>query len=203
MCVCVRVVGESGNSILLVSCWQIGLIGMQRAAGQNNGKVGGRGRERRALMAFRITCFFHYLHLATFLIMQPLCNLHRQYIMQNWQKLSTVWTQLDLIFVWPHKTIFHVAKVAQLPQHMLANIRQTQQTMDNLMVYVNLLLNCFPRAAFNAQSHKQFTVSSHRRCLLAALSVSFRSVRWALMQMGAWPTGRMMCHIKCLPLRVP
>lgn len=48
--------------------------------------------------------------------------------------------------------------------------------MDNLMVYVNLHLNCFPRAAFNAQSHKQFTVSSHRRCLLAALSVSFRSV---------------------------
>lgn len=86
-------------------------------------------------------------------------------------------------FLFVHlKQFFRLVKLlGYQPQHMLANNTHTHthtrhtthNTMDNLMVYVNLLLNCFRRAAFNAQSHKQFTVSCRCRCrcLLAALSV--------------------------------
>lgn len=72
--------------------------------------------------------------------------------------------------------------------------------MDDLMVYVNVFLNCFRRAAFNAQSHKQFTVSAS---LSLSIGCSFRAsfyvllCKWAPGQRGVWCATSNVCLYEC------
>lgn len=69
--------------------------------------------------------FFPLSSLSYLFIMQLLCTFHRQYIMRICQGNCQTSTWSHFFSFWPYKTISHVAKVAQLPQHMLANTRDS------------------------------------------------------------------------------